>query len=465
MRKSDMDKATALKAIERESAGIIGISNAIWDKPECGLGEKFASGLICDYLAAQGFEVERGLCGIPTAFRATYGCGEPRIGLLAEYDALQGLGHGCGHNLLAGGCIGAAVAIKEYLQACPDRGTLVFFGCPDEEVSGTKTYMARDGVFDDLDFALAWHPAEVNIVPFGISSALYDVQYTFKGRANHSALDSDEVHNALDAAELMNIGVKYLNSQYHNQVNIGYSYANTGSDAPNMVKDSVTNHFVIRTRKLKDISYFVDRIGDIAKGAALMSATEVESRIVGACSGLIPNRELAAVLYENFQAVGAPSYTDDELAAAGEVQQAAGAGGRIVKEMLSMVDNANVRRSLSASLDGPMFAGIIPPTNYEVYSPASTDVGDVSRACPVGQINVATAPIGVHAHTRGFLSMGKTDIAHKGMLTASKVIAAAAIDLMENPAKVQIARNDFLERTSGHKYRSLLPDDAKLPVM
>jgi len=459
MRKADMTKAKALDAIQREEKQIITLSDDIFDNPECSLNEKFAAGSICKYLSSQGFEVKEGAYGIPTAFTATYGKGSPRIGILAEYDALPVVGHACGHNLLAGGCVGAAISLKEYLEAYPDRGTVILFGCPDEEVLGTKTYMARDGAFNDLDFALCWHPAEVNIVPFGITSAVTDIRYTFSGKSEHFALAGADIRNALDGAELMNIGVKYLRSQYQNSVNIGYSYSNAGSDAPNIIQNEATTHFCIRTRKLKDMQFFVDRVNDIAKGASLMSATDMKSQVVGACSGYVPNRELSSVLYENFAEVGEPQFTDEDMDLAEKMQQAKGNSMRIVKDMLAMVDNFTLRKSLTDRQTGTMFCGIIPPTNYEVYNPTSTDVGDVSRVCPVGQINVSTVPIGTPAHSQQFADMGKTGIAHKGMIVAAKVLAATAIDMMENPAHVQRAKNDFTERTNGHPYSCPLPDD------
>lgn len=464
MRKADMTKAQALQAIQREEPSIVGLSDAIFDHPECNLHETFASASICKYLSEQGFVVEEGAYGIPTAFTATYGKGSPRIGILAEYDALPVVGHACGHNLLAGGSIGAAIAIKEYLAAYPDRGTVVLYGCPDEEVTGTKTFMARDGAFNDLDLALCWHPADINIVPFGITSAVTDVQYTFRGKSEHFALADGDIRNALDGAELMNIGVKYLRSQYQNSVNIGYAYSNAGSDAPNIVQDIATTHFCIRTRKLKDMTFFVDRVNDVAKGASLMSATELTSRVVGACSGFVPNRELASVLYENFTHVGTPQYTDEELAQVAELQKDNTNTKRYLRELIGIVDNFSIRKSLTDSQTGNMFNGIIPPTNYEVYNPTSTDVGDVSRVCPVGQISVSTVPVATTAHSIQFAKMGKTSIAHKGMLTAAKVIAATAIDMMENPARVQLAKNDFTERTNGHPYRCPLPDDVTMPA-
>jgi len=462
MRKADMTKDQALGAIQREEENIVRLSDDIFDNPECNLHETFAASTLCQYLSAQGFDVVEGAYGIPTAFTATYGKGTPRIGILAEYDALPVLGHGCGHNLLAGGSVGAAVAIKEYLEAYPERGTVVLYGCPDEEVLGAKTYMAREGAFNDLDFALCWHPAEINIVPFGITSAVTDIQYTFHGKSEHFALANDNIQNALDGAELMNIGVKYLRSQYQNMVNIGYSYTNAGTDAPNVVQPEATTHFCIRTRKLKDMNFFVDRVNDVAKGAALMSATEMESRVVGACSGFVPNRELTTILYENFANVGAPQYSDEELEQAKELQNAGGMTIRYVKDLIATIDNHSIRKTLSESQTEAMFSGIIPPTNYEVYNPTSTDVGDVSRVCPVGQISVSTVPMGTPAHTVQFVNMGKTSIAHKGMIVAAKVLAATAIDMMENPARVQRAKNDFTERTNGHPYRCPLPSDVKI---
>lgn len=477
---SNMNKALALEAVDRDQESIINIGDAIWDNPENKLHEEFASKLICDTLESHGFTIEKGICGISTAFKATYGNGMPKIGILAEFDALpglsqqagkttrcpakkNGLGHGCGHNLIAGGSVGAAIAMKEYLQEYPNRGTVVLYGCPDEEVTGTKTFMARDGAFDDLDLALCWHPSEINMVPFGITSAVLDVKYTFRGKASHAALFTGEVNNALDGAELMNIGVKYLRAQYPDVVNIGSSYGEAGEDAPNVIQEKATTHYCIRTRKLKDMKFFSERIHSISQGAALMSATKVEENIVGACSGFIPNREVASSVFSNFYKIGTPKYSEEDLASAKKMIDANGFSNRMSTYVIGLVDNHDIRKNLLHSQDWVLFKGIVPPTNYEVYNPTSTDVGDVSRICPVGQLNVASYAIGTPQHSWQLVSMGKSGVAHKAMLTAAKVLAGSAIDFFEKPAMVQRAKNDFEERTNGNKYHSLLPDKLKLP--
>lgn len=472
---SGMTKQLALQTIDRESERLVHISDSLWDKPENHFHEVRSSEMICKYLEENGFKVERGIAGIPTAFKATYGTSTPRIGILAEYDALPGLsqeacsfekrpisgqslGHGCGHNLMAGGCAGAAIAMKEYLQAYPERGTVVLFGCPDEEISGAKVFMARAGQFDNLDLALCWHPCDVNMVPFGTTSAVTDISYTFYGQSSHVAATFGEKQDALEGAELMNVGLQYLRNQVSDRAQIDYAFSDSGSKASNVVKDKVSIHYTVRTSKHKDMQEIVSRVDNLAKGASLMTNTDYSSEIIGGASGLIANPLLCNILYDNFVKSGLPEYTEEELSFAKKLLATGNFNQRTVSFIISQQDNPVIRQELMAKTGSPICNFIIPPTGHEISSPASSDVGDVSRICPVAQLCVATLPTGIPFHTWQAVSAGKSSMAHKGMLKAASVLAASAIDIFENLSLSAYASNEFRERTSGHKYVSPIPD-------
>ena len=452
------------------------VSDKLWDCPENHFGEHFAANLLCECLEKNGFNVERGVTGLQTAFKATFGHGAPVIGLMAEYDALPGLsqeagalsrkpvenqllGHGCGHNLLAGGSLGAALAVKRYLESYPDRGTVVLFGCPDEEQTGAKVLMAKEGLFNGLDLALTWHPSDLNIIPFGTTSATCDLNYTFKGESSHVAVGFSDKYNALDAAELMNVGLQYLRNRVARDAQIDYAFADAGKDAPNVVQDSVTVHYCIRSARKKYLEDLITKVSNLAKGAALMTSTKVEGRLTGACSGFIANATLCHVLYENFRKLGAPAYAEEDMAYARALREVSGYTSKGLKYLVGQIEDKKIRDKLSESLSDTLFSQIIPPTSHEIHNPSSTDVGDVSRICPVGQVNVATMPLGAVMHTWQAVAVGKSGMAHQGMLKAAEVLAHTVIDIFENPSIAVNAKVEHTERTSGHAYVSPLPED------
>ena len=479
IRKDALTKEQTSDSVAQYKNDICYISDKIWDNPEGSLNEHFAADLLCECLKRNGFTIERPIAGLETAFKASYGQGAPVVGLLAEYDALPGLsqeagslskkpianqyfGHGCGHNLLAGGSLGAALAIKKYLECYPERGTVVLFGCPDEEKTGAKVIMAREGLFHDLDVAFAWHPSDMNVIPFGTTSATCDLNYTFKGESAHVATGFSDKYNALDAAELMNVGLQYLRNRVARDAQIDYAFADAGKDAPNVVQDLVTVHYCIRSARKKYLEDLMGKVNDLASGAALMTSTQVECKLVGACSGLISNSILCHLLYENFRKLGVPIYSKEDLAYAKSLKETSGYTPKGLKYMISQIEEKKMRDALNGSVSDIMFSQIIPPTSHEVHNPSATDVGDVSRICPVAQLNVATMPLGGEMHTWQAVAAGKSGIAHQGMLKAAEVLAHTVIEVFENPSIAVNARVEHAERTSGHAYVCPLPDDFKI---
>ena len=306
-----LNKQPALDAIEKEQNTILHVADEIWDYAELSLQEFRSAKLYCEVLKQEGFRVEEGVCGIATAFAASFGSGRPHIGILAEYDALSGLsqqggqlvhaertpggtGHGCGHNLLGTASLGAAIAIKRFLetQKCP--GTVILFGCPGEEGGSGKAFMARDGVFDELDAALCWHPDENTGVRVQTSLANCQVLYKFNGKAAHAGAEPHLGRSALDAVELMDVGANYLREHMIDQARVHYAITDAGGFSPNVVQPHAEVLYLIRAPRSAQVKELYERVNDIARGAALMTGTTVEIDFVKACSDTILNDTLGS---------------------------------------------------------------------------------------------------------------------------------------------------------------------------
>ena len=301
------------------------VSSFIYHHPETRFEEYQSAEFLASECEKQGFTVERNVGNIETAFVATYGSGKPVIGFLGEYDALSGLGqkpnvftrdpdgkengHGCGHNLLGTGAFAAACAVKHYLEKHQLEGTVKFFGCPGEEGGSGKTFMVREGVFDGVDIALTWHPATVNAVMSLSSLANYQVYFRFKGTPSHAAHSPHLGRSALDAVELMNVGVNYLREHVIDEARIHYAVTDTGGISPNVVQAEAEVLYLIRAPKITDVESIYQRIVKIAKGAALMTETEVSIRFDKACSNYVPNRHLEKILYEKLVETGGEEFT------------------------------------------------------------------------------------------------------------------------------------------------------------
>ena len=323
-------KAEALKAVDRERGPVCEASDRIWDQPETAFQEFHSTDVLCELLEKEGFRVEKNLAGIATAFSGTYGSGKPVVGILGEFDALSGLsqeseslektalvdgapGHGCGHNLLGAGSVAAAIAVKEYLEKNGKEGTVIFFGCPGEEGGSGKSFMARDGVFDNLDFAVTWHPGDKNVVSVGSSLANYQIIYRFYGQASHAAACPELGRSALDAVELMNTGVQYLREHIIQEARIHYAITNTGGYSPNVVQPYSEVLYLIRAPKNSQVKEIYERVNDIARGAALMTGTKMELQFVKACSNLVDNTVMEEIMQKNLEEIEREPYTAEEI--------------------------------------------------------------------------------------------------------------------------------------------------------
>lgn len=459
-----------------ENAGIFtGVSDAVWAKPELSLKEFESAKLYCDTLRKYGFEVTEGLAGVETAFCGRYGSGRPVIGILGEFDALSGLsqaagcsehkplvegapGHGCGHNMLGAGALGAAFAVKDYLEKSGKPGTVIFYGCPGEEGGAGKAFMAREGMWRELDCALTWHPSDVNEVVTGTNNSSIQVLYRFHGVSAHAAGDPENGRSALDAVELMNTGVQYLREHMTSDCRVHYAIIDAGGVSPNVVQSEASVLYMIRANKVRDSVKLLARVDKIAQGAALMTETSFDRQFIDGTAELVPNYTLEKLLYRIFNEVGLPEYTDEEKALAAELRKtydvpvAPGIAAGFDADIAA--DVAERTNGLSDALCG----FIMPEYHSAGFVAGSTDVGDVSWQTPAAQVHCVTFPFGAAGHSWQNVSCGGTSLGHKGLINAAKIIACAAIELMNDPETLQKARDEFARRTKSGYVCPIEPD-------
>ena len=472
-------KKEALMTIDRERETLCNASDQIWDNPETAFLEYKSMEILCDLLTKEGFEVKQNVANIPTAFTGTFGSGKPVIGFLGEFDALSGIsqvagcvekkplveganGHGCGHNLLGTGAIGAAIAMKEYLEKNGKEGTVVFFGCPGEEGGSGKAFMARDGVFDDVDFAITWHPSDVNKVWVGSTLANYQVAYRFYGISSHAAGSPEKGRSALDAVALMNTGVQYLREHIIQEARVHYAITNTGGFSPNVVQPYAEVLYLIRAPKNAQVKEIFERVNDIAKGAALMTGTKMELEFIKACSNLVDNTTMQEIMYKNALEVEREGFTAEEQAIAAEYHATFGNKKLDIQDLLKDFEKSNKAAAeavMAPYADAALYDFIMPLADVENGMSTSTDVGDVSYVCPTVQFQGLTEVAGTPPHTWQWTSQGKSSIAHKGMIFSAKVMAATAIDMYESPETIEAAKKELHTRLGGGKYECGIPKD------
>lgn len=467
----------ALNIIDRQAQALCAMSDAVWETPETAFLEFASAGTLIDALKGFGFEVTEKVAGIETAFAARYGSGKPVIGILGEFDALSGLsqaagvaekapllpggaGHGCGHNLLGAGSMAAAVAIREYLKENDCPGTVIYYGCPGEEGGSGKAFMARDGVFDELDCALTWHPWDINSVVNETALANYQISYRFKGISSHAAASPHLGRSALDAVELMNVGVQFLREHMTEKSRIHYAITNAGGFSPNVVQPEAEVLYLIRAPKNSEVQSLFERVNKIAQGAALMTETEMEYDFIKACSNPIVNTTLNEVFQQSFEALTPPSYTEDEVAFAKKIIASYESPANPYEGDMARYSKEN-QAFLRERMKKPIFDFIAPSSEVEGFMGGSTDVGDVSWVCPTAQIYTVTKAALTPGHSWQMVAQGKSGIAHKGMLYAGKVIAATAIALLEEPALIEKAKIEHKARLGGERYRCAIPKDVR----
>jgi aminobenzoyl-glutamate utilization protein B len=456
--------------LNRNLAHFAAISDEIWADPEDAFQEFHASQLHADALAQEGFTITPDVAGMNTAFLAQWGAERPIIGFAGEYDALPGMsqkrqpapeplveggmGHGCGHNLLGTGCLAAAVAVKRWLADSGTPGSVRYYGCPAEERGGGKAYMARAGLFDDLDAAFNFHPFNANVAAKGSTLSVVGLRFRFHGVSAHAAAAPDQGRSALDAVELMNVGVNYLREHIPQAARIHYVITQ-GGDVPNIVPHEAEVWYFLRSPLPHQVEEVTERVRRIAQGAALMTDTRVEEIFEGFSANVLNNHTLADLQYRAMQLIGPIPFTPAEVAYATEINAAypeSSAG-----ETLAML-------GLPAHLGKePLLPDNYPADNADVILPGSTDVGDLSWCVPVSMLSTACWPSRVAPHTWGAVAASAHSIGHKGMLHAAKVMALAAMDLYTTPEHLQEIQDEFERATGGQPYKCLLPEHVQPP--
>ncbi len=432
------------------------VSKQIWGFAELGYHENKSSTLLQDQLKVAGFTVQAGVADEPTAFVASFGSGKPVIAILGEFDALPGLsqqavatreavvsgapGHGCGHNLLGAGAALAAVATKEFMQEKHLAGTLRYYGTPAEEGGSGKIYMVRAGLFKDVDVVLHWHPADRNGVTNGGALAVTSAKFTFHGVASHAAMAPDRGRSALDAVMLMGNGIEFMREHVPSSTRIHYVITQ-GGVAPNIVPDLAQMDLMARSPQNPTLDLIWQRILKVAQGAALMTETTLDVKIISSDANIIPNDALAAVAQRNLEAVGGYSMTPDQKDFALNLQKTLPPGGAGDLKLTEIIQ---------------------PLKPYDPNQPsASTDVGDVSWNVPTIGFGAATFVPGVAAHTWQAAASAGMSIGQDGMVIASKALALTAVDLLESPDLVSKANAEFHKQLEGKTYESPIPLNQK----
>lgn len=454
-----------------------GLSDSVWDFAELGYRETRSSSLLIEALERRGFTLQKGVAGIPTAFVAscTNGAG-PVIGVLGEFDALPGLsqeavpfrkprvagapGHGCGHNLLGVAGVAACFALKEALDAGDVKGTLRYYGCPAEEGGAAKGFMAKAGLFDDVDVCITWHPDAFNSTLWANFLANYRVGFKFHGKPAHAAADPYNGRSALDAVELMNVGVNYLREHMVPDARVHYVIINGGGTAPNVVPAEAGSLYSVRTPRMDQLNPLFERVKDIARGAALMTGTELEIELYSGMSNLLLNATVNNVLQKHLEEVGAPQFSRADLDFAAEISKTIPAGSFETSAPLYGLAPDEIE-AMKYTL---IHDGVLPSYKADIVQPGSTDVGDVSWVVPTGQITTACMALGTPGHSWQIVAQGRTGIGHKGMLYAAKVMARAAEEFFGSPELVRQAKEEFRKRRGATDYTSPIPDGLKPPL-
>lgn len=460
------------KLVDGKANAFADLSDRIWDTPEINYEEFRSSAAHIETLEAQGFRVHRNVADMPTAVVGEAGEGGPVIAILGEYDALPGLsqeagvaeqrpvvngghGHGCGHNLLGAGSLLAAAAVKDYLKQNGLAGRIRYYGCPAEEGGSSKGFMVRTGVFDDVDVAISWHPAPFAGVNNPISLACNEMFFHFSGRASHTASAPHLGRSALDAVELMNVGVNYLREHMPSTARVHYAITDTGGIAPNVVQARATVRYLVRARSLPELIDLVERVTDITRAAALMTGTTMKREIISGDANLVGNTPLETLMHQNLLELGPPVFDDTDRTCAAKFQETFSAED--IKASFS-------RFGLKARQGVALCDIIFPPESGDGSSVGSTDVGTVSWVVPTVQMRDATYAIGTPGHSWQLVAQGKLPAAHKGMTHAAKIMASTAVDLLTNPNLIADAKADHAARLEGTPFVNPIPDDILPPL-
>ena len=459
------------EAVDAREEALAALSKENWGYAELGLKEVQSSKAIAAYLEKEGFKVQLGVGSIPTAICAEYGSGHPVIAYLGEYDALPQLdqkvaahkewqhperpespGHGCGHNNLGVGAVGAAIFLKEAIASGAAKGTVRFYGCPAEETLVGKVFMVRDGAFKDVDCAMTWHSHAYNGAWGACYTCMNSVKFHFHGKAAHAAGHPFDGRSALDAVELMNVAANYMREHVKPDVRLHYSTIFNG--APNVVPDKCSVWYYIRAPKRKDVDEVYAWLCDCAKGAALMTQTSFDIEFLTGCSEVLPNDVLEQVMLAAYKDVGAPKFTPEDYAFAEKIAET-------YPEVLAR-DRKVMKEEYGVNGDDKFLCDVVFDKVIEnrLVAPGSTDVGDVSHVVPTYQIYVAGQGIGCPGHSWQMTAYSGSHVGTASMLCAAKVLGLSGLRLLEQPELVKAAWDNF-HQNQPEAYVSPLPEDLK----
>ena len=445
-------KEDVLKKLDDQTETYSAIAQNIWELAEMGYQEEKSSALLQKTLRDAGFSIRTGVADIPTAFTAEFGSGSPIIGIMGEYDALPGLsqeavaekksagkaaGHACGHHLFGTASTAAAIAVKDWMKINKIKGTIRFYGTPAEEGGGAKVYMSREGLFDDVDVALHWHPSSQNAASAAAALSNISAKFRFYGISSHAAGAPEKGRSSLDGIEAMNTMVNLMREHIPQETRIHYVITD-GGKAPNVVPDFAEVYYYARHNRRDVVKSIFDRIVKAAEGAALGTGTTMDYEIVNGVHELLPNLTLQKIVHNNLSKIGGIEYTAEEKAFANKIAISLG------QERADLEIAKNVQ-----------------PYKETAKAYGSTDVGDVSFVVPTVGFGTATWVPGTSAHSWQAVAAGGTTIGKKGMMVAAKTLTLTAIDLFENEDLVAKAKTEFVERRGvDFKYIPLLGDRA-----
>lgn len=441
--------------VDDDRKATIALAEDIWQYAEMGYLETQSTERLQEYLQRQGFDVQSGLAGMPTAFLASYGKGEPIIGILAEFDALPGLsqlakpareariagapGHACGHHLFGAASAAAGAAIAAWLEESDTEGTVRVYGTPAEEGGSGKVYMTREGLFDDVDVVLHWHPADRNHASPSSTTSNKSGRFSFHGVAAHAASAPDRGRSALDGVEVMNYMVNMMREHVPSDSRMHYVITD-GGDAPNIVPEFAQVYYYVRHPRTEMVEELFERVVNAARAAAMGTETRLEYEVMHGNYPILPNETLSALVDGNMRKLGGLSYSPAEQAFAETIYKT------LIKPTLPLGSENQVQPFVFRQGMG------------------STDVGDVSWTVPTVGFGTATWVPGTPAHSWQAVAAGGTTIGHKGMILAAKTLAVTATDLYENPALIERAREEFEERRGANFEYSALLGDRKPPL-
>lgn len=469
-----MSIASAIEAMKPEFTKL---SDSIWDFAELKFEEKRSAELLSKALEHNGFAVRRGVADMETAFIGEFGSGKPVIAFLGEFDALANMsqeagaaeakaiapgasGHGCGHNLLGVGSLMAAIALARHIEASGLPGTVRYYGCPGEEGGSGKTFMVRAGLFDDVDTALTWHPAPFSGVRSTNNLAVLEYYYRFKGIASHASNAAHLGRSALDAVELMNVGVNFLREHMPQDCRVHYAITDTGGRAANVVQANAEVLYLIRAPEMPQALDLARRVEKVARGAAMMTETEVEIVFDTAASNLLPNLTLETEIHANMLALGPIAFDEADLAFAKMIQEtftdeAIRSSIRLYQIKGDVFSNTEVDGST------PLHLGLRDFEGCSHFRAGSTDVGDVSWVTPTAQCWTPAWAIGTNPHSWQVVAQGKSPAAHKAMAHAAKTLAATGVALVTSPGLLAAARAEWRKKTDGRAYVCPIPPDVR----